>query len=245
MPDSGRPGDNSITEVFRFQVRVLVSEFDHPAVAAEFAFYSRSKILIADTLSPSDSSRLPESLNFKLSGMLDDLSLDDLHLKFRSIMSLIPIVAEEAGVSMTAPEGDMMPQPRIDDIVPPETQRVLDWLATVLVVDREVVAVTVEEKEKDNIGVLVSAHVEIPAVVRGGSTPCGSRSSSRTRSSSQTRYLVGPNPRYKDGKKKKGKNRTECHGWEAFGIRKPHTIVDSLDVMDSSLYALRMYTKSM
>jgi hypothetical protein len=169
VPDSGRPGDNSITEVFRFRVRVLVSEFDHPTVAAEFAFYSRSKILIADTPSPSDSSRLPESLNFKLSGMLDDLSLDDLHLKFRSIVSLIPIVAEEAGVSMTAPEGDMMPQPRIDDIVPPETQRVLDWLATVLVVDREVVAVTVEEKEKDNIGVLVSAHVEMNGMSRLGS----------------------------------------------------------------------------
>jgi len=195
--------------------------------------------------------------------MFENLSIDDLHLKFRSIITLIPIVLQKTGVPLT--EDDAIPKPNVDGIIPPLAQRVMDWLATILVVEHEIVAVAVEEPNDSSLGVLVSAHFDhpLPSPVassppQNSARPFNSYSSSAAPVESppprpaaqlefptmQTKYLIGSNPRFRNGHKKNGKNRRDCHGWETFCIGQSEPIVETLDVTKPCIYAFRAYTSS-
>jgi hypothetical protein len=123
---------------------------------------------------------------------------------------------------------DDVTQPNVDHAVEPITQRALDALATIFVRDYEVVAVAMETKQKGNIDLVITAQFENPV-----------------QSPLMTNYLLTPNPRYKDGNKKNGKNRKDPHGWERFRFLKPTSDVKWLDVNRPCLYALQLCIKKM
>ena len=183
---------------------------------------------------------------------LEDLTIDELHLKFRSIVSLIPFVLKCAGGTLPTSSDDAPPQPFID---PPASQRLLDLLATILVRDYEVVAVAAEEKTR----VLVAAHFDRPEGAPSDhpegakvnhprpvasdhleAKPSSHPDAAHPVDSSETQYLIASNPRYKNGDRKNGKNRVKIHGWEPFHILAPTVDVNELDVKRSCLYAFRI-----
>src|SRR5271170_446422 len=89
------------------------------------------------------------------------LKVDELHLKFRSIISLISAVLKHKGGPHPALNDDVT-QPNVDRAVEPVTQRALDALATIFVRDYEVVAVAMETKQKGNIDLVIMAQFENP-----------------------------------------------------------------------------------
>jgi|ERR1700722_5501568 len=175
---------------------------------------------------------------------LEELKVDELHLKFRSIISLISAVLKHKGGPHPALNDDVT-QPNVDHAVEPVTQRALDALATIFVRDYEVVAVAMETKQRGDIDLIVTAQFEnpLPPQPSASSPP---RSPPRlTSPCSMTNYLLTPNPRYKDGNRRNGKNRKDPHGWEKFRFLKPTSEVKWLDVNRPCLYALQLCLRKM
>jgi hypothetical protein len=165
----------------------------------------------------SEESENPSFLLMSTPDKLENLGIKDLHLKFRSLVSLIPAVLKHVtnGSATVSVDSQISSSPNVDPIMPPSTQRVLDVLATVLVREHEIVAVAFTEKSE----VLVTMQFDPPVEDK---SPW---------------FLVGTNPRFKSGAKKKGKNREECHGWEEFRVLKPTSIVNHLDLGKPCVYA--------